>query len=151
PFGYHLTNVFLHGCAAIAMCFLSVRILAAANPAAQGSSGLHLAAAVAALLFALHPLRVESVAWATERRDVLSGVFFIATLIWSLRYVAASPPASRRAYGVCVLLYLFCLLAKASGAMLPIALMVLDVYPLRRLAGGGVRRCAALVLEKAPF
>src|SRR6185369_1839200 len=79
PVGYHLTNLLLHVGTAIAFYVLAVRLLRLvfALPARSQPPSLFVAAAVAAALFALHPLRVESVAWATERRDVLSGLFFV--------------------------------------------------------------------------
>ena len=110
-------------------------------------------ATVAALLFAVHPLRVESVAWVTERRDVVSGVFSMLTLLAWLRAVEREPRA-RRWYWVSVALFACALLSKALIVPLPVVLLVLDVYPLRRLGGAqgwwspGARRVYA---EKAPF
>src|SRR5262245_40892381 len=88
PVGYHLTNLLLHTASAVFVYFVACRLLAAALPvpAQRSPTALALCAAAAALLFALHPLRVESVAWATERRDVLSGFFFLATILASLRF-----------------------------------------------------------------
>jgi protein O-mannosyl-transferase len=71
PRGYHLTNVLLHAAAAVTFYFVARRILRAATGA--GERLLRLGALAAALFFAIHPLRVESVAWATERRDVSPG------------------------------------------------------------------------------
>ena len=75
PFGYHLGNLLLHATNAAVFYFVVRRILQSAlpGPFEQGQAALAVPAAFAALLFAIHPLRVESVAWATERRDVLSG------------------------------------------------------------------------------
>src|SRR5262249_56450983 len=84
PLGYHLTNVLIHAANAALFYLIALRLLARATSLA-GAPG-RLAAAAAALFFALHPLRAESVAWATERRDVLSGLFFLATV---LTYLAA--------------------------------------------------------------
>ena len=87
PLGYHLTNVILHAANAVIFYFVTLRLLSLAlsNPALSGGPGLIAAAGFAALLFAIHPLRVESVAWATERRDVLSGLFFLLTILCYLR------------------------------------------------------------------
>jgi tetratricopeptide (TPR) repeat protein len=106
---------------------------------------------LAALLFALHPLRVESVAWVTERRDVLSGLFFLATLLCYLQ--AAANGRRGQWLAAAVIFYLLSLLSKATAMTLPIVLVVLDVYPLRRL---GVDRWFApearrVWLEKIPF
>src|SRR5262249_20613828 len=87
PFGYHLANLLLHSINALLFYFLALRLLAL-SVGAEASSRLRLGAFLAALLFALHPLRVESVAWITERRDVLSGLFFFAALLCYLKAAA---------------------------------------------------------------
>src|SRR3989304_3266821 len=83
PFGYHLTNLFLHAANAVVFYFVALCLLRLAIPDVSDGErqAFHLSAAFAALVFAIHPLRVESVVWATERRDVLSGLFFLLT-IW---------------------------------------------------------------------
>ncbi|MFH0980890.1 MAG: hypothetical protein V2A79_05055, partial [Planctomycetota bacterium] len=115
---------------------------------------LRIAAAAAALFFALHPLRVESVAWVTERRDLLSGLFFILSITAYLK----SRTAERRRllwYLGAVAVFILSVLSKAWGMTIPAVLIVLDFYPLRRL-GGRVREWlspAALWVwfEKLPF
>src|SRR5262245_6596606 len=84
PVGYHLTNVLLHSANAAVFYLLALRLLRAAMAPADPSERLagRLGAALAALIFAVHPLRVESVAWVTERRDVLSGLFYLLT-VWA--------------------------------------------------------------------
>lgn len=138
PVGYHLTNVILHAANA-AMFFLVAllllgKILSGDNPARR--FGLAVGAASAALFFSLHPLRVESVAWATERRDVLSGLFYLLALH---AYVAAQAKADstarRRGLLTSVIFYALSLLAKGTAMTLPVVLVILDVYPLRRLPG----------------
>src|SRR5438128_9498077 len=75
PFGYHLTSLLLHAANAVVFFFIVRRILTRALPSpAERGHALAVSAGVAALVFAIHPLRVESVAWVTERRDVLSGL-----------------------------------------------------------------------------
>lgn len=88
PRGYHLTNVLLHCAGAVMVYFVGIELLRRFF-----GPGVRAAAAVGALLFAIHPLRVESVAWITERRDVLSGVFFFASVLVWLR---AHDEAARR-------------------------------------------------------
>src|SRR6185503_18744630 len=84
PRGYHATNLALHGLNA-ALCYLLFRaLLRRAAPDLDPGRAL-LAASVGALAFSIHPLRVESVAWITERRDLLSGSFFLLTLLAWLR------------------------------------------------------------------
>jgi len=117
--------------------------------------GFGLCCAAAALFFAVHPLRVESVAWVTERRDVLSGFFFLAAVLAYLRMAARRGPAAARWYALALACFALSLLSKAWGITLPAVLLVLDVYPLRRAARDADGRAAPawrrLVLEKAPF
>jgi hypothetical protein len=84
PAGYHLTSLLLHCAGAAVFALVALRLLSASSVAADGEHALArpVGAAFAALLFAVHPLRVESVAWVTERRDVLSGLFFLLA-IWA--------------------------------------------------------------------
>lgn len=158
--GYHLTNLILHAAAAVVFLRLARRLFRLVGGTTLRPC-IVLSALAAALLFAVHPLRVESVAWVTERRDVLSGVLFFATLLAYVRYAecAPQPGAGRSAYGLGELtmpagLYALCLLAKAAALGLPFILLVLDVYPLRRLGGraGWFSKATARVwLEKIPF
>lgn len=139
PFGYHLTNLLLHVANAVAFYFLARRLLTLGLPvtAPRRDQAIRIAAAAAALLFAIHPLRAESVAWVTERRDVLSGLLLLCTLLFYLRAAGAADAASRlRGLGLALLCYVLSLLSKAAGITLPAVLLVLDVYPLRRLGPG---------------
>jgi protein O-mannosyl-transferase len=105
------------------------------DPGAPGSTQHFIAAAVAALFFAVHPLRTESVAWVTERRDLLSGLFFILTLTVYVRSRTAE--RGRAAWYVGALaLFVVSVLSKAWGMTIPAVLIVLDVYPLGRLGAG---------------
>jgi protein O-mannosyl-transferase len=152
PAGYHLTNVVLHAMAGALFYFVARRLIGAAN----GQCGVwttDAAALVAALVFAIHPLRVESVAWVSERRDVLSGVFYMATLLAWFR-ATEREPVTRRWYWVSVALFVCALLSKVIVLTLPAVLLILDVYPLRRLGGerGWWNRHARSVYqEKVPF
>src|SRR6266852_4908162 len=89
PRGYHLTNVLIHGANAGLVCLLVMRLLEAGR-GVEGAARLA-GGAAAALAFALHPLRVESVAWVTERRDVLSAFFFLLSALAYLRAVREEP------------------------------------------------------------
>src|SRR5438128_5620023 len=77
PLGYHLTSLLLHAANAVVFFFVVRRILTLALPSSERGHALAVSAGVAALVFAIHPLRVESVAWVTERRDVLSGLCYL--------------------------------------------------------------------------
>lgn len=158
PVGYHLTNLVLHGANAVFFYFLARRLLYAAVPQARvvDSWRLSVSAGLAALLFAVHPLRVESVAWATERRDMLSALFFFGAIYFYLRAYAADRDQARRRWMTgAVVVYALSLLSKATAMTLPIVLLLLDVYPLKRLRlEGPLRFTAALrevLLEKLPF
>jgi protein O-mannosyl-transferase len=154
PFGYHLTNLLLHAANAMLFYFVATRLLSLRDAAPREKPAVAFAAGFAALFFALHPLRVESVAWATERRDVLSGFFFLLTILGYLRAATDENDRARR-LGAAVGFYLLSLLSKASGMALPLVLLGCDVYPLKRLGGrprawlgSGGRK---IWLEKAPF
>ena len=137
PLGYHLTNLLLHCINAVVLYFVAVRLFTWVDPGLAGHelSLLRLAAGFSALLFSVHPLRVESVAWATERRDVLSGLFFLLTILCYLKAVTNGESRARHWRWILISLaaYVLSLLAKASAMTLPVVLLILDVYPLRRL------------------
>ena len=151
PWGYHLLSLLMHAANAILFYLVARRLLAAARDggrqAARHDTLLTVGAATAALLFALHPLRVESVAWITERRDVLSGLFFLAAILAYLRGVEAGDRIEPRWRVYSLLLFAAGLLSKASVMSLPAVLVLLDVYPLRR--GAFTRR--RLIAEKAGY
>src|SRR2546425_13220978 len=152
PVGYHLPSLLLHVTSAVVFFFLARRFLTLALPRASGRGhALTVSAGFAALVFAIHPLRVESVAWATERRDVLSGLFYLLTLLTYLRLAEARRVGGgwRAWWLAAVGCFALSLLSKAWGVTLPLVLLVLDVHPLRHLGrGGGLRTVLA---EKVPY
>ena len=154
PGGYHLTSLLLHTATALAFYFVSLRLLRLALPPATTPAALRWGAALAALLFAVHPLRVESVAWATERRDVLSGLFYVLALLCYLKAFDPAPAARLRLplwYGLTLACFAAAVLSKSIAVTLPVTLLVLDVYPLRRLGGPAGWRAPRPWLEKLPF
>jgi Flp pilus assembly protein TadD len=163
PFGYHLTNILLHAANAVLFYFIALRLLLASGPGRSADTTFApiIGAGFATLLFAIHPLRAESVAWITERRDVLSGLFYLATVVAYLRYCDLPVREVGRAHGArewywaSVGLFALALLSKAMAMTLPAILLVLDAYPLRRLSSiGGHRRwlpSGSVVQEKLPF
>jgi tetratricopeptide (TPR) repeat protein len=157
PFGYHLTNILIHAANAVLFYFVTLRLLAIATAPISRAVILELVAGFSALVFAIHPLRVESVVWATERRDVLSGFFLLLTVLCYLKAVGpgTNNTSGRRWITGSAGLYVLSLLSKASGMTLPVVLLILDVYPLRRLGGGPGKWVGADVkrvwLEKIPF
>jgi protein O-mannosyl-transferase len=118
--GHHLTNILLHAATAIGL-FLVLREM----------TGDLWPSALVAALFAIHPLRVESVAWVAERKDVLSGLLFMLTLAAYLAYVRRPFAWSR--YLLVVGLFALGLMAKPMLVSLPVVLLLLDYWPLARL------------------
>src|SRR5213594_790782 len=154
PVGYHLTNLLLHAANAVLFFSLVRRILTRALPsAAERDHALAVSAGFAALVFAIHPLRVESVAWVTERRDVLSGLFYLSAILMYLR-ACERGARGRGWYWAAVGLFAGALLSKSMVVNLPFVLLILDVYPLRRL-GGFVgwwsEPARRIYIEKIPF
>ncbi len=124
--GYHLTNVLLHALAAI----LLWRVLARLRVPG---------ALLAAALFAVHPIHVESVAWITERKNVLSAVFYLAALLLFLRFRPAgeaSPGWRKRPaidYALALAAFVAALLSKTVAVSLPVVILVIDVWKARRV------------------
>jgi tetratricopeptide (TPR) repeat protein len=154
PFGYHLTSLLLHVANAAVFYVLVLRILSfAMSGRSERDPALIVSAGLAALVFAIHPLRVESVTWITERRDVLSGLFSLLTILVYLR-ACQRPERSRGWYWLSIVLFACALLSKSMSISLPVVLLILDVYPLRRL-GGSIGWWSAparrVYVEKTPF
>ena len=143
PRGHHLTNVVLHAVNAI-LLFLLVR---------QMTASLWRSFFVAAL-FAVHPLRIESVAWVAERKDVLSGLFFMLTLMAYTRYTRAP---DRGRYALVAALFALGLMCKPMLVSVPLVLLLLDYWPLSRLPSLSLigaeerKNFRRLVLEKLPL
>src|SRR5437868_5133389 len=139
PAGHHFTNVLLHT-AAVILLFVAVWLMTRA---------IWRSAFVAAV-FAIHPLHVESVAWVAERKDVLSAVFFVLTI---LAYVHYTRRPSLARYGLMSILFACGLMAKAMLVTLPFVLLLLDYWPLNRFIGPGasVAKSTAAHLNKQPW
>jgi len=108
---------------------------------------------LAGLLWGIHPLRVESVAWVTERKDVLNGLFLLGSIHCYLRYTQGCRTSAdhfwlRRDYALCFILFMLSLMAKPVSVVMPFLLLVIDWYPLHRLHRSNLRQ---IVAEKAPF
>lgn len=151
PFGYHLTNILLHSANSALLALVAVRLIAV--PYGGGSRSLLqtllsrrvCVPLLAALIFSLHPLRVESVAWVAERKDVLNGFFTLSSLLWYLCYAESG---RRRDYFLSLSFFALSLMSKPVSVVLPVILLLLDYYPLSRHK---TRRPALLVTEKIPF
>jgi tetratricopeptide (TPR) repeat protein len=123
PWGHHLTNVLLHAANVVLLFGLLRRW-----------TGLFWPGVVMALLFGIHPLRIESVAWISERKDVLSTLFFLLTLFAYTDYVRAKEDR-KRAYGsylLALMWFAFALMSKGMVVTLPFILLLLDYWPLNR-------------------
>lgn len=118
PAGHHLVSVLLHAANSLLLFFLLFRI-----------TGRYWQSAFVSALFALHPLHVESVAWVAERKDVLSTLFWLLTILAYAGYV--SRPVPRR-YLLTLLLFSLGLMAKPMLVTLPLVLLLLDFWPLGR-------------------
>jgi tetratricopeptide (TPR) repeat protein len=133
PGGHHLTNLILQTVAVLAL-FLVLREM----------TGVLWRSAIVAAVFAIHPLRAESVAWVAERKDLLSGLFFVLTIGAYAGYARHSRSWLR--YGLVVLLFVIGLMCKPMLVTLPLILFLLDFWPLRR-----VETAKRLIIEKLPF
>lgn len=149
---YHLDNLLLHGVNTLLVFILSAQVFRAwagarnAPAEGEGSGWQAPAACLAALLFGLHPLHVESVAWATERKDVLYGMFYLASLC---AYVAYATSVRHRSlqYGLSLALFAASLASKPMAITLPVVLVLLDVWPL----GRWTREKGGSLADKIPF
>jgi Tfp pilus assembly protein PilF len=142
PAGHHFTSVLLHTAATLLLFSVLQRI--------TGSSWR---SAFVAAVFAIHPLRVESVAWVAERKDVLSAFFFMLTLGLYVRYVARPRMLS---YVAVIVSFAFSLMAKPMVVTLPFLLLLLDYWPLQRFGKSDsensvTRTRARLLMEKVPL
>lgn len=128
---YHLLNILLH----LTNCFLVFRL------ALLLSRNNLIIAFATSLLFGIHPMHVESVAWVSERKDVLYSVFFLAGLISYTKYIDSG---SKRQYGLAIMFLLLSLLSKPAAVIFPVVLFTIDILRKRKFN-------FSLFLEKTPF
>jgi Flp pilus assembly protein TadD len=160
PGPHHLANALIHAANAAVLFLLLFRL-----------TGATWQSAAVAAIFAWHPLRVESVAWIAERKDVLCAFFFLLSLLAYARYAQERPkvegrepgagdgvqaPVPRRwppDYGLALLAFVLALLSKPMAVTLPFVLLLLDVWPLRRMTNDRwqVAELKKLTMEKWPF
>ena len=175
PFGHHLTNIFLHALNTFLVTLLVMVLLEAGHlfslnrqdhARLRGDTGKHsdkhalIAAAATGLLFGLHPLHVESVAWISERKDLLCAFFFLLSLMAFVKYVrnksmssvtgkTPRPAPAGRYYFFALGLFALALLSKPMAITLPLVLLILEWYPFGRIRSW--KTFCHAVLEKIPF
>ncbi|MEY2495489.1 MAG: protein O-mannosyl-transferase [Verrucomicrobiota bacterium] len=142
PGGHHFTNVLLHTVTVLLLFFLLWQM-----------TGAYWRSAFVAAIFAIHPLRVESVAWVAERKDVLSGLFFVLTLAAYVRYVRKRTITH---YSMVALFFALGLMSKPMLVTLPLVLLLVDYWPLGRFAQSRSNRSQSrtllpLLVEKVPL
>ncbi len=131
PFPYHLLNLSLH----LLNTWLVFKVT-------ERLSGTRMTAMVVCILFAVHPMHVESVAWVSERKDVLYTAFYLSSLLAYLRYLSSG--LQTKHYLVALLLFLLSLFSKSAAVTLPVLLIALDLYKGRKIN-------ARSLAEKIPF
>jgi protein O-mannosyl-transferase len=167
PLGHHLTNNILHALNTFLVVLLVMKLMAVLKKTAEhnaqsqpvlNDSTILITGAVTGLLFGLHPLHVESVAWVAERKDLLCAFFFLLTIITYTAYasesnISVSPNAGSRyfnkKYLFAVGFFILSLLSKPMAVSLPIVLLILDWYPFGRIQSLKTFRIA--FIEKLPF
>jgi protein O-mannosyl-transferase len=145
PHGHHLTNVVIHTISSLLLLLFLFRC-----------TGSLWQSSFVAALFALHPLHVESVAWVSERKDVLSALFWLLTLLFYSEYVAKRKPSR---YILSLFTFVLGLMAKPMLITLPIVMLLMDFWPLARYRHEGEEqrqrqipgRITAFIKEKTPF
>ncbi len=156
PFGHHLTSILLHGLNAGLVVVLSCALARARTRTSVRSAREIVAGIAAGLFWGLHPLRVESAAWISERKDLLCAAFYLAGLLCYLRYAGRNREAGSEATGQhgkrfyigALACFLLALLSKPMAVSFPLVLLVLDAYPLQRLEH---TRSWRLLAGKIPF
>jgi tetratricopeptide (TPR) repeat protein len=153
PAIFHLDSLLIHLANVLLVFLLSYLILEIALSQDQkeedlGESGWVKTAGafICALIFGIHPLHVESVAWASERKDVLYGFFYLLSLLFYLRY-ALSQKTGTKSLLLCFAFFLLSLLSKPMAVTLPLVLFILDFWPLRRFP----KETKAAIREKILF
>ncbi len=167
PLGHHLTSSILHAVNTFVAGFLIIRLFDAAKertiqsgqPPFLHNQTVLIATGVTVLLFGLHPIHVESVAWVSERKDLLCALFYMLSIMMYIRYVCkTSPPAGTPTSGLLFFhkhylfalgLFILALLSKPMAVTLPVVLLILDWYPLGRIRSLKVFQTA--FTEKLPF
>jgi Flp pilus assembly protein TadD len=163
PAGHHLTSIIIHAVNTFLLVLLVIRLIGASRDTRDSEqssfytdNNILIAASVTGLLFGIHPLHVESVAWVAERKDVLCALFFLLTLLMYTKY-GSTEPATRslvsrfvcKWYLLSIGFFLLSLMSKPMAVSLPVVLLILDWYPLQRIRT--LRSFRSALFEKTPF
>lgn len=130
--GHHLINIIFHGLNTSLVFLLMVSILSSLKPPSIKPAQILIAGGITSLLFALHPMHVESVAWVAERKDLLSAFFFLLSLISYLSYASGTPHKRKIRFTLRLFFFVLALMSKPMAVSLPLILLLLDYYPLER-------------------
>lgn len=163
PWGYHLTSNILHSINAI-LLFVLTLVLFGLNydapkrfPFSTSNNAL-IAAFLAALVWAVHPQHVESVAWVAERKDLLVQLFILLAVLSYVKYVTSEELKKRRWHYITLGMFLLAIMSKPMAVTFPAILLLLDVYPLRRtqllpsrLPQIKTETYSKLIIEKIPY
>ena len=161
PLGHHLTNIIIHGLNTLLIFLLVLQLmmkgkeahrmpLLSEMPSSISRQAL-IVAGVTSLLFGLHPLHVESVAWVSERKDLLCAFFFLLSILSYLSYTSSVVKRHQWTwFTTCLLSFILALMSKPMAVTLPLILLLLDIYPLNRLVSSSSKNISVL-LEKIPF
>jgi hypothetical protein len=153
PAGHHLVSVLLNIINS-ALVYMTIKQLALRSGDLEPDRPL-LIAAISALIFAIHPLRVEPVAWVAQRKDLLYTMFTLLSVMAYISYTGLERGKRKiQLYISAIVLFLLALMSKSMAVTLPAILLVLDWHPLKRINPGqpGTGRVfCSLLMEKAPF
>jgi Flp pilus assembly protein TadD len=147
PWGYHFGNVLIHSASVALVWLIAYRLLGVASGESASSATTAAGATVAALVWGLHPLQVEAVAWASARRDLLCGFFYLLAVLAYLRGIASGAAIEGRWWALSLAAFAAALSSKSIAMTLPLSLLLLDVYPLDRRGLGWL----VLLREKLPY
>jgi tetratricopeptide (TPR) repeat protein len=161
PIGHHLISIVLHGSNTFLLYILilylltDIRLYKSSFYETDNKTIIKniIVALVAALLFGIHPIHTESVAWVSERKDVLSTFFVLLSLISYRKYVAIQKTKKKSFYYILSLIFfILALMSKPMAATLPIVLIILDIYPFQRFSFEKVFKAhKKVIMEKIPF
>lgn len=151
PFGFHLTNIVIHSFNTFLVFIVTIRLINYANfEENRFNKETIITGFITSLLFGIHPIHVESVAWVSERKDVLSAFFFLLSLFFYLKYISAYLKGLVY-YVISLIFFIFSLMSKPMAVSLPIVFLILDYFPLKRLVLKDARCIKVILIEKIPF